>query len=963
MAPTYGDRLLRALIILVIFTVLISYNHAKFLQYSREELLLLRTEVYVQDVPREIMDFNDFFKTIPMEYHKRRKRGKRGGVLARSRMRSTKKVPVPTIIMANVQRLWNKTDELFSRIRMQRDFRDTCIFSFCETWLKPSHPDNALQPPGFTIFRKDRDQSITNKSQGGGVCFLINDNWCTNVKIISDGCTPDLEYITLKCRPFYLPREFSSVTITTAYIHPRADTEKALDTLNNVITNYENSDPNTLSIILGDFNQANLRSALPNYHQLVTCKTRGDNILDHCYCSIKGAYKSIKRPSIGNSDHATVLLIPAYKQQLKQSKPTKKTVKVWTEEATEKLRGCFESTTWDIFRENSNLDQYTEAVMDYIKFCENICLPEKTVITYPNNKVWFEQSLKSFLKAKDEAYKNKTNDPAAFKKARSEWKKAVRRSKQNYKEKLESNFNTNDSKQVWSSISQITNYKGPKKQVVCSDPSLPNQLNEFYARFDLHNSTQPAFALSGEIQPELVIEESEVRKVFTTLKKKKAPGPDGVSPLLLINCASQLATVFTNIYNTSLRLCKVPSSFKQATIIPIPKKSSVSCLNDYRPVALTAIPMKAFERIILKYIKTLLPPDFDQYQFAYRSNRSTEDAITLCLHRILQHLESPSTYARVLFIDYSSAFNTIIPSKLHKKLLSDLKFPAALCDWILDFLINRQQKVCIQNFHSDLKFLSTGTPQGCVLSPMLYSIFTYDCVALHDNTVIIKFADDTTICGLISKNDESTYRAQVESTVKWCDENNLTLNVAKTKEIIIDFRKNKNDKRPLLIADECVEVVDNFKFLGAYIANDLKWNINSADIIKKARQRMYFLRTLKSFNVQQPILVSFYRSIIESILTRSITVWFGSVTQKDIRKLNSLIRTAEKIIGTGLPSLHSIYNDRTKKRTCAIIKEQCHPASHLFEFLPSGKRLRSFYGNKRFINSFYPSAVRVFNNS
>ena len=134
------------------------------------------------------------------------------------------------------------------------------------------------------------------------------------------------------------------------------------------------------------------------------------------------------------------------------------------------------------------------------------------------------------------------------------------------------------------------------------------------------------------------------------------------------------------------------------------------------------------------------------------------------------------------------------------------------------------------------------------------------------------------------------------------------------------------------------------------------------DILKKARQRMYFLRSLKSFRVHQSILVNFYRAIIESILTRSITVWFGSATQRDIDKLKSVIRNAEKIIGTGLPSLHSIYISRTEKRTCAIMKESSHPASHLFQFLPSKRRLRTFYGNKRFTNSFYPSAVRIFNN-
>ena len=153
-----------------------------------------------------------------------------------------------------------------------------------------------------------------------------------------------------------------------------------------------------------------------------------------------------------------------------------------------------------------------------------------------------------------------------------------------------------------------------------------------------------------------------------------------------------------------------------------------------------------------------------------------EDAISLGVHKILQHLETPSSYARVLFIDYSSAFNTIIPSKLHKKLLDNLKFPATLCDWILNFLIDRHQVVSIQNCSSSALMLSTGTPQGCVLSPMLYSIFTFDCIANDESTVMIKFADDTTICGFIKNNDETAYREQINTTVQWCKNNNLLLN-------------------------------------------------------------------------------------------------------------------------------------------------------------------------------------------
>ena len=444
-------------------------------------------------------------------------------------------------------------------------------------------------------------------------------------------------------------------------------------------------------------------------------------------------------------------------------------------------------------------------------------------------------------------------------------------------------------------------------------------------------------------------------------KERKAPGPDGVSPRLLKNCAPQLASVFTNIFNDSLSLRKVPAIFKKATIIPVPKKTSVSCLNDYRPVALTAVPMKTFERIVLKFIKSLLPPAFDPHQFAYRANRSVEDAISLCLHKILLHLESPGTYARVLFIDYSSAFNTIIPAKLHFKLINNLHFPAALCDWILDFLLNRHQVVRISNMLSSSIPLSTGAPQGCVLSPCLYSLFTSDCVATDSNTHIVKFADDTTICGFISGNNETHYRTQIGNTVNWCAENNLVLNVAKTKELIVDFRKVKNTKEVLTIDGKVVDQVTSFKFLGTHIANNLKWQENISDICKKARQRLYFLRTLNSFNINNKILVSFYRATVESVLTRSFLVWYKAASQKDLKKLNSIIRTAGKIIRTPLPSLDKLYSERSLKRTLAIIKDSHHPANDLFVFLRSGKRLRTFMGNKRFTNSFYPSAVHVFN--
>ncbi|KAK0151838.1 RNA-directed DNA polymerase from mobile element jockey [Merluccius polli] len=145
---------------------------------------------------------------------------------------------------------------------------------------------------------------------------------------------------------------------------------------------------------------------------------------------------------------------------------------------------------------------------------------------------------------------------------------------------------------------------------------------------------------------------------------RKAAGPDGVTGRILRDCADQLTEVFTTIFNLLFQKSAVPTCLKSATIIPVPKKSTVNCLNNYRPVALTPIITKCFERLILPYIKSAIPADHDKHQFAYRANRSTEDAVITALHTALTHLDNNNTYVRMLFVDFSSAFNTVIPHKL-----------------------------------------------------------------------------------------------------------------------------------------------------------------------------------------------------------------------------------------------------------------------------------------------------------
>ncbi len=145
-------------------------------------------------------------------------------------------------------------------------------------------------------------------------------------------------------------------------------------------------------------------------------------------------------------------------------------------------------------------------------------------------------------------------------------------------------------------------------------------------------------------------------------------------------------------FNRSLELCKILACFKCSTIIPVPKKPKITGLNNYRPVALTSVVIKSFERLVLAYLKASTGPLMDPLQFAYRANGSVDDAVNMGLHFILQHLDRPGTFVRILFVDFSSAFNTIILDTLQNK-LTQLSVPTSICQWITRFQTDRQQIV------------------------------------------------------------------------------------------------------------------------------------------------------------------------------------------------------------------------------------------------------------------------------
>jgi hypothetical protein len=274
--------------------------------------------------------------------------------------------------------------------------------------------------------------------------------------------------------------------------------------------------------------------------------------------------------------------------------------------------------------------------------------------------------------------------------------------------------------------------------------------------------------------------------------------------------------------------------------------------------------MKCFERLVMAHINTSIPETLDPLQFAYRPNRSTDVAISIALHYALSHLDKRNTYVKMLFIDYISAFNTVVPTKLITK-LRNLGLNTSLFNWILNFLTGRPQVVRVGNNTSATLIFNTGAPQRCVVSPLLSSCSLMTAwPGTTPTPPPFKFADDTTVVGLITDNNETAYREEVRDLAVWCQDNNLSLKVIKTKERIVDYRKRRAEHTPILIDRAVVEQVESFKFLGVHINNKQSWSKYTKTVVKRARQSLFPLRRLKSSGMGPQILKRFYICTIES---------------------------------------------------------------------------------------------------
>ncbi|KAK3515250.1 hypothetical protein QTP70_012923, partial [Hemibagrus guttatus] len=251
-----------------------------------------------------------------------------------------------------------------------------------------------------------------------------------------------------------------------------------------------------------------------------------------------------------------------------------KLVKTWPTGPTSALQDCCECTDWKMFREGTNgdsinLEEYMTSVTSYISKCIDDVTVSKTITTRSNQKPWMAAEVRALLKSRDSTFR--AGDKAALRTARGKLSRAIREAKHTHAQRIHAHFqDSRDSQRMWQGIQEITDYK-TTPPACDSDASLPVERNDFCTQFEAQNNI---------VARKTTLSTADVRRTLCRVNPRKSAGPDNIPGRVLRECAEQLADVFTDIFNISLSSAVVPTCLKTMTIVPMPKKSTVSCLND-----------------------------------------------------------------------------------------------------------------------------------------------------------------------------------------------------------------------------------------------------------------------------------------------------------------------------------------------------------------------------------------------
>ncbi len=385
----------------------------------------------------------------------------------------------------------------------------------------------------------------------------------------------------------------------------------------------------------------------------------------------------------------------------------------------------------------------------------------------------------------------------------------------------------------------------------------------------------------------------EVLKLLKDLEPNKAPGSDNISSYIIKKTQDTIAPKLVKLFNLYIERDIFPDPLKIARVIPLHKGGLKSDPTNYRPISLLPQFGKLFEKIIKKQLASFFDRNnlITDHQFGFRESHSTELAITTIQNDLLQNLDNNEITCAV-FLDLAKAFDSVDHEILLKK-LEIYGIRGSALQLMKSYLSNRTHVTRYDGIDSELLTLLIGVPQGSILGPLLFLVFINDLPTITKFGVKL-FADDTFLSmkGSDLKTLERNANNEMKKISKWFAANKLTLNVAKSKFMIIKRqRSNEHVNFILKYNGKKMERCSSYKYLGIQLDENLNWKPHISFLCEKLSKLSGLFAKLRHC-CGKDLLKTIYHALVESHLQYCNIIW-GHVSENI---LDPLIKLQDKII-------------------------------------------------------------------
>ena len=831
----------------------------------------------------------------------------------------------------NARSLLPKIDEI--RLLIER-YKDIAMISFSETHLTPNVSGSEIAIDGYTIFRKDR----VNQAKGGGVIMYVLDSLITTRR-------PDLESSSVESIWIELSiRKSRSILLGTIY-RPPVGSQYLKAGFN---SEFEESLDSALAeekeiILMGDLNanylsrqkcdglSKDLKALIKSMgtSQLIkeaTRITKNSNTLIDVILSTHPHNIPLQCViPLGISDHSMIGCV----RKTNSLKFKSRTIKCrnYSKYDKETFNNDLKSVSFDTVFSCSNVNN---AWSNFKSIFLDICGKHAPLITKKirgSKCPWLTSEVSKLINTRQyQLRKAKRSgldeDWSNYRKSRNQVTAAIRSAKASYNRKLiEENLDCPRS--FWKTIKKVL----PNKSKSNSISQIKVDNNVYTDKLDISNLFCKYFSsVKSRVANEIIrcfsteqsstssypkdkfqlsaVSNGFVYKYLTQLKASKATGLDCIPARLLKDGAIYITASLTYIINLSISTQQFPQEWKHSKIIPLYKDGSREDMDNYRPISVLPVTSKILEKAVHQQLVDYLEKNtlLSDYQCGFRKKHSTQSAVTFLTDSIRKNMDK-SLITGALFIDFRKAFDTIDHVKLLEKLGS-----FGICDeeyyWMKDYLSNRQQSVSLGDILSDPQPVLSGVPQGSLLGPLLFTLYTTDLPSCIEKANVLMYADDTVIFYGSSnyKDIIAVLNAEISRLADWSSLNELYIHPKKTEYVMFGTAQKLNridtadvSSHDVLLGDKVLERKSFYKYLGVYLDEHLSFKEHTLRLFSKVSSQLSLVSRLRN-NLTMLAAERIYKAMILPKLDYCDIVWNINLAPTRLKKLERLQIRAAKIV-------------------------------------------------------------------